>query len=386
MNQKYDKKWIYFGLIIMTGIFCLFYIRCAESPDMYLHTLVAKALLNQSIQNAKEEFSLFPVHVYAYPGYHLVQKLVHFILQVDYETAAALVLSLSAVISVLLYRKLMLMMMEDTVFNRYFADVVSMGAVLFGVARCWLNDWRYYQFQCAANPFHNPTILFVRPFGIACYIYFIKYVKTYKQKCCYKFAALFGITALLSVIAKPSFAIVFLPALGIYTLIYIIKNKELRFGTIALFSVLPSLVLLVFQQIWVSSNSEALNTTIKFGGFTGMDTWQIIGATIVTFPVVFLLFRISLLKKEPAYFISMMALLIGWMQMYLLNSGVTGDFSWGYDLSVQFAVLTALAESRNGEAVKRKIVNYASYFIFAYQVLVGIKYLWTIYTTAEFWI
>jgi hypothetical protein len=383
-SKDYNDKWFYFGLTLIACIFGIFYAAYVNCFDTPLHSLVAKAILFQDVEYDMEGF---PIHAYAYPLYHITQKIVHLILQVNYETAAAFILPISIVVSVLLYRKLVMMIVEDTVYNRYFADIVSLGTVVFGVARCWLNDWRYYQFQCGPNPFHNPTILFVRPFAIASFIFFLKYVRTYKQAGCYKYAALFSVVTLLSVGAKPNYAVVFLPAMGIYTLHYMICNKDLHFGIIAFAAVMPSLILLIIQQRFVASHTTALDTVIQFGGFSGLDASQVIAASIVTFPVVILLFRIRLMKS-PAFFISITALVVGWLQMYLLSSGNAGDFSWGYDLAVQFGTLVALAETQNRKESHRsgKIIRNAAYILFAYQIVSGIKYLWEIYTSAQFWI
>lgn len=399
MNKKeYNNNFFYWGLIGIACIFTLFYTKQVYYWDTPLHTLVAKSLLFHDVEYDQNNIS-FPTHALAYPVYHFFQKIVHCVLGIDYESAAALILSVSIIVSVLLYRKLSMMIIENTVWNRYFADFCSIGTVLFGVARCWLNDWRYYKIQCGPNPFHNPTILFVRPFAIASFIFFILFIRTYRNKTSwYKYAILFSIMMLISVGAKPSFAIVFLPAMGVYTIYYMIQNKELRFGIIAFISVLPSLILLLIQQIWVSMHTKALDVYIEFGFFRDYNEfhtqqeilWAVIMASLVTFPVVFLLFRFKLMKQDAAFFIVIVALGFGWFEMFFLKSAKSGDFSWGYDLAVQFATLIALMETRRGEKAGklRKVVNYSAYLIFIYQVFTGLKYLWLVYTNLNvgYWI
>lgn len=395
LGKRYNDKIFYFCLILLTMTFSIFYGKYAYYGDTAAHSLVSKMLLFQDVELDWSNVR-FPIHVLAYPVYHFFQKMVHCILGIDYETAAAIVLTGSIVASVLLYRKLSLMLMENTVRNRYFADFFSLGAVLFGVARCGLNNWRYYSIQCSPNPFHNPTILFVRPFAIASFIFFIQLAKTYKSKSSYKYAFLFSLVSLVGVGAKPSYAIVLLPAMGIYTLYHMIQNKKLGFGIVAFIAVLPSLVLLIIQQIWVTSHSEALNAYIKFGFFHGFEELTTLGAitrevflaSLVTFPVVIFLFRIKWMKNDIAYFIAIFTLAFGWAEMYFLKAGVQGDFSWGYDLAVQFATLVSLVETRKeGESGNaRKVFNIAMYLIFAYQVFTGMKYLLLVYNGIEYWI
>ncbi len=384
-KRTYDTRWFYGCLLMITCIFSVFFVKYVNYADTPLHSLVAKSIF---FQDTDFDAGMIPRHAYAYPVYHIVQKMVHFIFRLDYETAAAIILSVSIFVSVLLYRKLILMIVRDTDSNKYFADFLALGSVLFEVARCWLNDWRFYQSQCGPNPFHNPTILFVRPIGTISLICFIKYIQNYRQKKYYRYVVLFGLCMLISIGAKPSYALAFLPAMGIYTLYYMIRNKEIWFGVIAFAAVLPSLILLVVQQVWVSSQTQALNVTVGFGGFTGLTPIQVVLSSLITFPVVILLFRVSLIKREPVYFISITALVIGWIQMFWFSNGPAGDFSWGYDLAVQAATIVTLAETRKGEEFNRgrNIINRSAYVIFLYQVLTGVVYLWTIYNTTMFWI
>lgn len=387
-EKEYSSKPFCAGLLVLACIFSVFYAKFVYYADTPLHTVVSQTLLFQDVES--DLSGLFP-HIYAYPLYHFVQKMIHLLLQVDYNTAAALLLPLTIICSVFLYRKMIMMIVkEDVKGNKYFADFVSLGAVVFNVARCGLNNWRYYGLQCGANPFHNPTILFVRPFAIASFIYFIKCIETYQQKNNYKYAVLFGLFTLLSVGAKPSYAIVFLPAMGIYTLYFMIRNKSIKFGIVALAAVLPSLILLIIQQSWVPTQIEALDQTyqmtIRFGGSFQLEGMEVITASLVTFPVAILLFRGSLMKREPVYFIAIVALIIGWLQMFLIAFGA-GDTSWGYDLSVQFATIISLAEAKHYKEAKtyRKVINIAAYGVFAYQVWAGLQYLQKMYVTTQFW-
>ncbi len=385
IKREYNTRWFYVCLLVITCIFCVFFVKFVNYSDTPLHSLVAKSIF---FKDTDFNAGGIPRHAFAYPVYHIVQKLVHLILRLDYETSAAIILTASIPVSIFLYRKLIWMILGESGRNKYFIDLLALGSVLFEVARCWLNDWRFYQYQCGPNPFHNPTILFVRPIGLISLISFLYCIQKYNQKGYYRNVVIFSVSMLISVGAKPSFALVFLPAMGIYTIYYMIQNRELRFGVVAFIAVLPSLVLLVGQQLWVTGQTTALNVQVGFGGFTGLNPYQVILASLITFPTVIILFRFQLLKKEPVYFICITALMIGWIQMFWFSNGPAGDFSWGYDLAVQAATVVALAltakEQMSGRG--RIILNYTAYAVFLYQVITGIIYLWTIYNTTMFWI
>ncbi len=378
LYQNYNPRFFYFGTMLMASFFGVFYSKFAYYGDIPAHTIISKTL---------PFFDNEASRVFAYPIYHFCQKILHVICAVDYETVAALILSVSIIISVLLYRKLVLMIIDNTGWNKYWGDIIAWGGVLFGVVRSPLNHWFYYMLSGSPNPFHNPTILFVRPFGIASFIFYIKYVQTYKMQGYIKYIVLFSIMTFLSVGAKPSYAVVFLPAMGIYTLYYMIQNRKLYFGITALLAVFPSLVLLLIQQKMLSSTTKLLNISIKFGSYMNLNTTQVIVSSLIAFPVVVLLFQISLLKDAPIYFIGIIALVIGWCQMFLLKDSA-GNFSWGYDLSIQFATIISLAESRKQKGKNKKIVqrliNYMAYLIFGYQIFSGIKYIHIMYTTTLF--
>ena len=106
--KKYNNKWFNYCLMVMSSIFGIFYSKFVNYSDTPLHTLVSKALLAQDAEQIISSNNLFPIHAFSYPIYHFFQKAVHVLLNIDYETSAALVLSLSIVVSALLYKKLIL--------------------------------------------------------------------------------------------------------------------------------------------------------------------------------------------------------------------------------------------------------------------------------------
>ncbi|MCM1100876.1 MAG: hypothetical protein NC079_01170 [Clostridium sp.] len=214
--EEYRDKYFYISLAILACLMGVFYSEYIGYGDIPEHTVIAKALLFEDVGFDADQLRVGGV---AFPLYHYTQKMIHLVGKISYESAAALCLPLSILVSVLLYRKLFSMLIaEDTVRNRYFADFAALGATLFGMARGPWNDWNYYKLCGSPNPFHSPTLLFVRPFGIACFIYFIRFVREYRKDGSIKSALLFGGLSLLSIAAKPSYAVVFLPAMGLYTL------------------------------------------------------------------------------------------------------------------------------------------------------------------------
>lgn len=379
-EKKYNHRYFSFLLVLLSvclGVFFSKIVTCEY--DMIMHHAFAKVVFSDEMYQAD-----VPLQALSYPLYHISIRVISLLLKIEIEPVAAVLLTLSIIASIVLYRKMMLLIMRDTVSNRYMVDVVSIGAVLFVTARSWLNDWRYYALQCAANPIHNPTTIFVRPFGIAGLYLFLLYIKKYQEKTENKKLLLgCSILLLLSTIVKPSFVFVFLPAMGIMVLLLMLQTKDVLLGLKALLAAAPTLILLMMQQMFVSNHTGMLNINVHFGSFSNFNLTEVLCVSIVTFPVPVLLFCMKSFKHNFAYCLSMVALLIGWLQMFCLTNGSSGDFSWGYDISVQVATVISIANAGNDK--KKRFIRCLAYLVFAYQVLSGIMYMLLVYQTGEFW-
>ena len=355
--------------------------------DIGLHIQVAKYMFSDKLGEIPKA-----VGAMAYPLFHIVLNGIHTILGIDFEAAAAFLLSCCVILAVFMYRRFILYIINSrNCADLYFADIVSICAVIFGLARCWLNEWRYYALQASPNPMHNPTILFVRPIAIASFLMFCIFLEQYSHKETYKKELFyFSILTAFSVAGKPSYATVFLPAMGIVILMIMLRNKELQIGIISLAAVMPSLLLMVGQLFFMQRYSTVLHEVkVQFGSFSGFSVKEAMCVSLVAFPAAFILLNKELIKKNMAYQIAMFALLLGWLQFFFFHDGAAGNFSWGYDLAVQFATVVSLACSRI--PVERKPLFYKSrkgiaYVVFGYQVFTGFQYIVIMYQNAgSYW-
>lgn len=390
--MKIKNSQVYNILVIITGVLVFKLLNSYVSYDQQAHIDFS---VNMFKLNADEIRALgLPYQAITYPVYHLLVKALAYFFDSplyltgvnSYYLASAFVQTISVVISIYVYRCILNEMVTDsTTKNRVLADFLSIAAVLFGVARCWLNDWRFYQLQGAPNPWHNPTILVVRPIGLLAILFFFRYSKKYsKNEKCLTDIILFGIFMLLSILTKPSYAFVYLPALAIETIIKMLQDKSIKYGCINLITVFPSIVLLLWQYSFMSDETSMMELKVQFGSFSGLSFWKVIGATLVTLPIPIILFSARNMKKCLEYRVAMIALGIGWIQMFFLTNGPTGDFSWGYDLSVQLATIVAmlLAICENN----KKGVKWSALVIFVCQTITGIQYMYLLYINGDFWI
>lgn len=376
------------AVCVIAAFFGGFYARWVFVPDdIGLHMEVAKYMFTDKLGETPEA-----VGAMAYPLYHICLNVLHAVLGVDFEAAAALLLPCCIVLAIYMYRRLILYIINSRKrVDLYFADIVSVCGVIFGVARCGWNAWRYYALQASPNPMHNPTIIFVRPIAIASFLMFCIFIEQYFQKKAFiKELLYFSICTALSAAGKPSYATVFLPAMGLVVLIKMLKNKDIKIGLISLAAVAPSIVLMIGQLIFIQRNSAVLHEIkVQFGSFSGFSVKEVVGVSLVAFPVVIILLNKEFFKTNITYQTALLALLVGWGQFFCLDDGIAGNFSWGYDLAVSFATIVSLAYSRmtpKGNLLVYKMKKWIAYAVFAYQVYTGLQYILIMYqNTGSFW-
>lgn len=385
MNQEKKYSIVPFALLLSLAsiTWMLIFGQLGDRWDFEDHLKVASYFFEPSL--SFDDLTWAP-QALSYPLYHITVKLVKIITSFDYVASNAIVLTFTNVISVLLYRKLLLeYLQKDT---SYYIDIISVGLEIFMCARCSLvNGGRIYYLQGGANPIHNPTVLFARPFGLLCFYYFVKFLKYDRNEKRYTNLILFAITLLASVFAKPSFATVLLPAMAVYTLIYMIKDKNIFLGIKAFVAVLPSVIAMFWQLSYVNERTAMLSHPIlHFGTFFSYSVPTVIGLTIIMTPVVFILFDYKRIKENMALGMSLLTYVAAWLIYFFIAHDGTNNFVWGYDLAIGLVVAFFMAEAylTKEDTLAWKIRKILAYIIFDYQVYVGFLYINTAYIAMDY--
>lgn len=357
----------------------------ADEWDYGQHTNVIRYVIDHEL--AFDEFR-HAKQALAYPLYHYLVKIIHLLAKIDYPFSIALLMIMCNIASIICFRKLIKLFTNDA--DSYLLDFLSIFSVVFIAARGPLTHWRYYIVMTGPNPIHNPTLIMVRPLGVLCFYYFCKFFTGYKsdRKGNNWDLVGFGIFSLLSVLAKPSFAVVYLAAMGLYTLIVMIKNKDLFVGIRTFIAVLPSVITLLLQQRFITANSSMLGIEVHFGSFMDLGILDVIMITVAFMPSALLLINFEKLKNDVYYQIAYLATLIGWLQFYFLDNGNSGDFSWGYALSLQIITVVSLSQAyKDHDCYKYgKIRLTVAWMAFIYQALMGVLYLYKVYKFGDYWI
>lgn len=324
----------------------------------------------------------YPAQTLSYPLYHFMVKTFTVVTSGNYNLAGAIVLTFSSIFTILITRYILVCFFQHTtVFDIILIDMISVCSIFFETLKSPLTEGRYYALQCSANPWHNPTIIFVRQFGLITFLAFVKLFERVRDGQNYrKELYAFSVASVLSSLAKPSYTIVLIPAAGILVFLYWMKDIKGQFLMAAkmLLAVIPTIIIILFQFLY-SGTEAGISVTVAFGSFSGFSLNDVIGVSLAAFPVPIVALLVCNRKEmfQDGYVrLSYAALLFGWMEMFFLTNGSSGDFSWGYDLSVGLATVIA-----SGYAVKKYSKKWQMYLvlaIFFLQVVSGFRYFYLV--------
>jgi 4-amino-4-deoxy-L-arabinose transferase-like glycosyltransferase len=115
-------------------------------------------------------------------------------------------------------------------------------------------DHQLYLGYIGINTFHNPTILFLKPFAIL-QLYYA--VQTFQKKDSdWKAILITFLVSAAAAFAKPNYIICLLPAMGIIALYHIFKRKIIDWKKLLIGIVLPSVAILIWQFLLTYGSSQ----------------------------------------------------------------------------------------------------------------------------------
>jgi hypothetical protein len=283
------------------------------------------------------------IHV-TYPLFHILTYFFHYITAGNYRIAASIVLT-SAVISV--YFIQLRLFCADS--NKKISNEDRLFSLILIIMMCLPLLGKLYLPQCSPTVWHNPTYIVMKPFSLLTYYFYCKILsdKNDDNKLFWKY----GIFLILSIIAKPSFALVFLPAVAIITTYSLIKKQLTlkQFLEVVIFS-LPGFAILIWQ--YISTFQEDVSTIVKFGSFMNMSILKAIVATVavVALPMCYVIWKKKTRESIPQRLkYAFVVFSIGWLQfMFLQEVGYAdGNFAWGYMIGIFILYYETYVSFRN---------------------------------------
>jgi len=218
-----------------------------------------------------------------------------------------------------------------------------------------------YVGQIHSGVWHNVTLLIVKPFALLSFFFTVLYFDNRSLRT--GFVAV--LVTLLSIYAKPSYIIVFLPTLFIFYVISLVRQANIKtlntsFGftdsikkykhqLIFLFILsLLSITLLWHQYTNVYSDSNESKIIVDFMGVWSLYTPNAMGSIIVSylFPLAVLFLVPS--KTSNAYLLALLLNIVSVLMFALFaESGPRyehGNFGWSQQIVIQILFLVSIVE------------------------------------------
>ncbi len=391
LKTKYNQLPFVFLCIIASIAMAVMFTQVGvfhEQADFPAHNLSALELFETPISNMS-----FPL-IMGYPLMHITLKLLgHAICFFSFGSLSLSFATDIASVALATVFNLLTIILVRFILNKlfppsskkilYLYDCISVTSVFIMGICGYLTNFKFYLPQGGPNVWHNPTFIFVRPFGLLTFYLFVKAFEAIKSGKDYKKKLIwFSAMLVISCIAKPNYAFVLLPAMGALTLIELSNDFIRKFKTIGiplLLSVLPAGIVLILQFIYVTGTFASGNvyTIIKFGSQFDMSFWVSIKSIIslLSIPIlVFATFGYKYIKSEPAYTLSVLTVFVGFLQYYFLyQTGPShGDYFWGYGLSAHLAIFVSIGLLYKHNA--NKLLVNSSILIYLFQLYYGLQY------------
>lgn len=260
------------------------------------------------------------------------------------------------------------------------AIVVTLTLLLVGPINLltWASE-NLYRGYITSNSFHNPTIVLAKPFALAVFLFALSAFDT--KSITPGKLIIYAVLALAGTLAKPSYAIAFIPALGLVTLFRLIQRKPINWSVLLTVG-LPVVGVLGWQYFFYHTEGvrgfdlAPLKVIGSFSGTLGLG-WSITLSFL--FPIVVYLTQWRVARRDLAVNLAWVALLVALAYYLLIAERVgweDGNFYWGVEVglwilfivSLRLNVQVLLTNPRNSITFRMAMI---SLVIFALHVIGG---------------
>ncbi len=340
MTEK-DKKIItsIFFVSIYTTAFYLFYqlsLNFMYQTDLYLsdHPSHMRNMIN--IFKGELHFS--------YPIWHYLVKLFTLIFSFDIVTSSAFVsASIVTIYAILIYKTIHNLIFQSM--TQYFLIALFITFILLVIGPLSIPNYNKYYIlgQWSPNIWYSPTFIMLKPFALISLVFIIKTLKSRSSV----FAFVTISAAIFSIFSKPSFIIIFVPAILIF---YILRKEYInKYNTIfisLLFLSTIGAILFQYSLLFVESNVKILIDPFGVWSYYAPS----IGISLLlglAFPLLYLLLYYKRVFKDDytlfSWILGIISILIA---LIFAESGeryLHGNFFWSYATSLNFLYIFTLS-------------------------------------------
>lgn len=322
-----------------------------------------------------------------YPVWHIMVNLLYKVFHIPYDYAAALTSASLYTMEYCVIRKIIMQLNREVLERRQWMVDVFSALLMFSqpVYVPWFNQEQYIG-QGSHNVWHNPTITACYPFALICTYLFVKMIREDSGDIHMVDYVRFGFFLLLSVLAKPCFIQVFLPAAAVALLVLLFRTngKSLLFTIKFACGCIPAClwcVLILFLSFVFQDTAD--NNGIGFGFF---DVWRLYTPNVAVslllallFPLAYLVLQNRNIKNKLSMSFAWLCLLSGVLEYGLLKETGSrfsdGNFSWGYSISLTILYVFTASDFFGSLADrKRKAAVCIPVIVITLQVLFGVRY------------
>ena len=370
---------------VLLFIFGYFFSRLVYCQSLYAETGNTEGYYSdilaymQHIQGPQAEIT-FEKEVYStldtYPLFFLLGKVLYKFMDINHAIMWAELIcnSLAIILSKYFFEK-SLSLKDDENDNVIRHILISLGVcACFIMSMWWLprfgkitlpfKDQVFYG-TYSGNPWHNATYIAVRPFAVStffAFVYLMKKIPLKKGEAAEDLTKitvidyiLFSVSLLLSVLAKPTFALVFFSASAIVFLARLIigKGKTIKNLVFVALAYIPTCAVLLYQFGGVFGNR--VETTEEHGiGLTFFGVWKSANPHVAAaifyanvFSLATLVFFFKEIKSDFLYRFGVLFFATALIEAgFLCEKGFRYshfNFSWGYMHGIFFFAMVSIA-------------------------------------------
>ena len=222
--------------------------------------------------------------------------------------------------------------------------------VIIPINRIYRFSGQYYIGQGSGNVWHNATYLATRPFATLAFFLFIEIMKEISTGPKPKKLILFSASMFLTVFAKPTFALVMIPTIGIVLLISLIKERFRNFKQVFFIALtlIPAALDGLRQYFPVFAGSNEAGIGFGFGDVWSGYTNSILLSVILCFlfSIYIIAFNLKGVKHDNPIGISLVFTAVALFEgIFLFEKGLRmpdGNFLQGYLHAMFFLFIISL--------------------------------------------
>lgn len=320
-----------------------------------------------------------PPYVLAHSGWQLLLVFLATMLGISFNLAGFLAVVLLSGSTVLILSRW------------YFPAILKAGqplwvgaAMILGVAVAapvgllWFLDHLMYLGYIGITTYHNPTMIFLRPFAFLQFIY--AYHCFYVERSLTRWQIVAGaFVSILAAFIKPSLAICILPALAAVIFLRWIQRKYVNLAALGFGVLLPTVFVLIWQ--FLLSYYENETGAVEFlpfavmSAYSGYLGWKFLLSALFPIAVLVVFFKQAI--GDVRMVLGWSIFVFGMVFTYLFaESGprfVDGNFAWSGEiaLTLLFAISTLFCLEISPKA---PIVRWTLSLIWSLHILFGIAY------------